>query len=151
MAQFPETESEIAALAALVADGLEHAAADFPTPPVPPAELQAKLDRYAQARAATVGAETAFREQHAMKDEALDDLVGSTRAVLKYAEFAVRDRPEKLSQLGWAQRRSGTALEAPGQVRNMRRGRNPQGLRWPQQTAPCTHSFTPISDEPNGP
>lgn len=62
MAQFPETESEIAALAALVADGLEHAAADFPTPPVPPAELQAKLDRYAQARAATVVAETAFRE-----------------------------------------------------------------------------------------
>ena len=40
MAQFPETESEIAALAALMADGLEHAAADFPTPPVPPAELQ---------------------------------------------------------------------------------------------------------------
>ena len=37
MAQFPETESEIAAL---VADGLEHAAADFPTPPVPQAELR---------------------------------------------------------------------------------------------------------------
>ena len=54
MARFPETESEITALAALVADGLEHAATDFPTPPgCPQAELQAKLEAYGQARAAT--------------------------------------------------------------------------------------------------
>ncbi len=47
MAQFPETESEIAALAALVADGLEHAAADFMDSKV--ADIAAKdtsLDRW---------------------------------------------------------------------------------------------------------
>jgi hypothetical protein len=67
-----------------------------------------------------VVAETAFREQHAIKDEALEDLVDSTKADLKYAEFAVKDRPEKLNQLGWAPRRSGTPLEAPGEIRNIK-------------------------------
>ena len=95
------------------------AAEDFPTPPVPASEMQAKLDAYTAARLATVLAETQFREQHAIKDEALDDLIDSTKADLKYAEFAVRDRPEKLKQLGWAPRRRGSALEGPGEVRNM--------------------------------
>ena len=120
MARFPETESEIAALAALVVEGLEQAPEDFATPPVPATELRAKLDAYAETRAATVLAETAFREQHAMKDEALEDLVDSTKADLKYAEFAVKDRPEKLSQLGWAPRRSASPLRAPGEVRNIK-------------------------------
>ena len=120
MPRFPKAEPDVAALAALVADGLEQAAEDFPTPPVPATELRAKLDTYTQTRAATVVAETAFREQHAEKDEALEDLVDSTKANLKYAEFAVKDRPGKLSQLGWAPRRSGTPLEAPGEVRNIK-------------------------------
>jgi len=102
MPRFPQAEPEIAALAALVAEGLEQAAEDFPTPPVPATELRAKLDTYAQTRAATVVAETAFREQHAEKDEALEDLVDSTKANLKYAEFAVKDRPGKLSPAGMA-------------------------------------------------
>jgi hypothetical protein len=120
MPRFPIAEPEIAALAALVVEGLEHATEDFPTPPVPATELRAQLDAYAQTRAATVVAETAFREQHAEKDEALEDLVDSTKANLKYAEFAVKDRPGKLSQLGWAPRRSGTPLEEPGEVRNIK-------------------------------
>ncbi len=61
MPRFPETEPEIAALAALVVEGLEQAAEDFPTPPVPATELRAKLEAYEQTRAATVVAETAFR------------------------------------------------------------------------------------------
>ena len=47
-------------------------------------------------------------------------MADSLKANLKYAEFAVKDRPEKLSQLGWGQRRSGTALETPGEVRNIK-------------------------------
>jgi len=120
MPRFPETEPEIAALAALVVEGLEQAVEDFPNPPVPATELRSKLDTYAQTRAATVVAETDFREQHAEKDEALEDLVDSTKADLKYAEFAAKDRPGKLSQLGWAPRRSGTPLESPGEVRNIK-------------------------------
>ena len=78
MPRFPQAEPEIAALAALVVEGLEQAVEDFPNPPVPTTELRVKLDTYAQTRAATVVAETAFREQHAEKDEALEDLVDST-------------------------------------------------------------------------
>ncbi len=44
MARFPDTEPEIAALAALVVEGLEQAVEDFPTPPVPATELRAQLD-----------------------------------------------------------------------------------------------------------
>ena len=32
----------------------------------------------------------------------------------------MKHRPGKLSQLGWAPRRSGTPLEAPGEVRNIK-------------------------------
>jgi len=120
MPRFPKAEPDVAALAALVADGLDQAADDFPNPPVPATELRAKLDAYAQVRAATVVAETAFREQHTTKDEALEDLVDSTKANLKYAEFAAKDHPEKLKQLGWSPRRDGTPLEAPGEVRNIK-------------------------------
>jgi hypothetical protein len=119
MARFPQTEPEIAALALLVTQGLSQASEDFPTPPVPTEELQTKLEAYNAARAATVAAETTFREQHAVKDQALEELVDGVKANLRYAEIAVRDQPEKLNQLGWAGRRSGSALVAPGEVRDM--------------------------------
>jgi hypothetical protein len=59
--------------------------------------------------------------------------VDSTKADLKYAEFAAKGRPQKLNQLGWAPRRSGTALEAPGEVRNIKlagEGNTWLVLRW---------------------
>ena len=56
MPRFPETEPEIAALAALVVDGLEQAVEDFPTPPVPADEMQGRLDTYNAARSAAIGA-----------------------------------------------------------------------------------------------
>ena len=46
MSRFPRTEAEITALALLVVEGLTQAPDDFPAPPVPPSELQAKLDAY---------------------------------------------------------------------------------------------------------
>ncbi|MEE8193629.1 MAG: hypothetical protein V3T74_12855 [Gemmatimonadales bacterium] len=45
MPRFPRSEPEIAALALVVSEGLAQAQEDFPTPPVPGAELQAQLDR----------------------------------------------------------------------------------------------------------
>jgi hypothetical protein len=47
MPRFPIAEAEIAALAALVVEGLEQAVEDFPTPPVPATELRAQLGTYA--------------------------------------------------------------------------------------------------------
>jgi hypothetical protein len=120
MSRFPRTESEIAALALQIVDGLGNEAEDFPSPPVPAEELQALLDAYNTASLAATAAETAFREQHAEKDEALEDLVDGMKADLKYGEIAVRDEPAKLNALGWRPRRDGSALEPPGEVRNIK-------------------------------
>ena len=117
--RFPRTEAEIAALALLVAQGLEEAVDDFPSPPVPADELRAKLDAVNAVSTATVAAETTFREQHAAKDEATEDLADCLKADLKYAEFAVREQPEKLSRLGWGTRRDATPLQPPGEVRDI--------------------------------
>ncbi len=128
MPRFPRTEPEIAAFAHVMAQGLGQAAEDFPTPPVPADELQAQLDSYNAARIATVAAETVRREQHAVKDDALEQLVDSMKATIKYAEVAVRDVPEKLSQIGWGQRGRGSALDRPGEVRDM--GVRAEGDNW---------------------
>ena len=66
-----------------------------------------------------MAAETATREQHAVKDDALEELVDGTKANLKYAEVVFRDQPERLTKLGWGPRRSGSTLEAPGEVRDI--------------------------------
>lgn len=118
--RFPDAEPEIAALAQLLVQGLAQATEDFPAPPVPVEELRARLDTFHATAAATVVAETAVREQHAAKDGALEDLVDDMKADLKYAEVAVRDQPEKLSQLGWGPRRSPVSLKEPGEVRDIR-------------------------------
>jgi hypothetical protein len=119
MSRFPRSEPEIAALALVVTQGLTQASDDFPTPPVAVDELQARLDTYNAALSAAIGAETEAREQHAAKDDALHVLVDGVKANLKYAEIAVRDHPEKLSQLSWGVRGRGSALEAPGEVRDI--------------------------------
>ncbi len=46
MARFPKTEPKIAQLARQIADGLEHAADEFPSPTVPAAVLRAQLEDY---------------------------------------------------------------------------------------------------------
>jgi hypothetical protein len=117
--QFPRSEADIAALAELVVQGLEQAVDDFPSPPVPAPDLRIKMAAVQAVRAAAVTAESAFKEQHALKDEAIEDLADSLKANLKYAEFAVRDQPEKLSKLGWGLRRDGMPLQPPGEVRDM--------------------------------
>jgi len=119
MSRFPRSEPDIAALALVVTQGLGQASDDFPTPPVTVDEMQGRLDAYNAARSAAISAETEAREQHAAKDDALEQLVDGVKANLKYAEIAVRDQPEKLGQLGWGVPNRGSALEAPGEVRDI--------------------------------
>ena len=119
MAKFPRSEPEVAALALVVREGLIAATEDFPNPPITPDELQTLIDAYNTAKAATVTAESAAREQHALKDEVLEALVDGIKANLRYAEVTVRDHPEKLNVLGWGPPREDTDLEAPGEVRDI--------------------------------
>ena len=119
MARFPQTEPEVAALAARIIQGLAAASADFPAPPVPPADLQAQLDQYNQILGAVMAAETALREQHAAKDAIYDRMQGSMRADLKYAELTAREQPEKLTNIGWGARREGGPVDVPGEARDL--------------------------------
>ena len=119
MSRYPRTESEIAALALRVAEGLAKAVEDFPNPPVSATELKAKLDGFNAADTATVAAKDEYLEQHAIKDDALEDLDDAVKADLRYAEIAARNQPEKLNALGWRPRRDGSPLEPPGETRDI--------------------------------
>lgn len=120
MPRFPRSEAEIADLARHIIDGLERAPDDFPRPPVSPDELRAKLDEYSSVMTATVAAEAALRQQHARKDKVLADLKDAMKASLRYAEIMARDRPQKLTGLGWGKRRERTRLQRPGEVENIK-------------------------------
>jgi hypothetical protein len=131
--RFPRTEADITTLAGRVIDGLSKAAEDYPSPPVSPEELQGKLEAFHAADTATVAAETALRNRHTEKDEALDQLVGALKVDLGYAELAVRDAPQKLNALGWRPPREGTPLQPPGETRDITivsEGENWTILRW---------------------
>ncbi len=128
MARFPRTEPTIAELASLLADGLESGSDDFPNPPVAAGELHALLDAFNEAISAVIAAEAALSEQRVMKDQALTKLMQAMKADLRYAEFAVRKAPEKLTQIGWGPRRARRPLEHPGEVRNLRITR--EGKTW---------------------
>ena len=102
MPRFPKTEPKIAHLAQQIADGLAHAAGQFPSPPVPPAVLKAQLDDYKEKNAALARARAEAKIRRVDKNNALKTLKDSMRADLRYAEVIARRHPEQLAQLGWA-------------------------------------------------
>ena len=120
MARFPRTEPKIAELASLLAERLESASDDFPRPPVAAGELQAQLDAFNEADFAVTAAYAEAYERSRLKDQALAKLMESMKADLRYAEYTARKAPEKLTQIGWGQRRERRRLEHPGEVRNHR-------------------------------
>jgi len=128
MSRFPNREAEVAALAGSVIVGLTESADDFPAPPVPATDLKTALDVYLATRDKASVADGAAAEAHGEKDEALEELVDSLRADLRYAEEAVKHDGEKLRKLGWGRRKAPSSLEAPGQVRTLEAMR--QGPGW---------------------
>jgi hypothetical protein len=108
--------------------GLTESADDFPAPPVPAADLKTALDSYLATRDKASVADGAAAEAHGEKDDALEGLVDSLRADLRYAEETMKHDGEKLRKLGWGPRRAPSSLEAPGQVRTLEPMR--QGPGW---------------------
>ena len=91
--RFPTREADVAALAGNVIVGLTESADDFPAPPVAAADLKVALDGYLATRDKASIADGAAAEAHGEKDEALEALIDSLRADLRYAEdfdFLVR-------------------------------------------------------------
>ena len=116
MARFPKSEAEIATLGQDLIKGLRAHSDDFPTPPVPPDELQATFDVYLDAREAAGEATSAATEAIAVKQEALEDLTDQMKSDLRYAENTVKYDNAKLEKLHWGGRGSSTPLAAPGPV-----------------------------------
>ena len=128
MARFPRTEAETVALAQAMESGLAENAAVYPAPPVAPADLTTLISIYTRAKNTAIAAQAAAEAATVYKDDSLDDLVDAMKSDIRYAENTVDYDDDKLKLIGWAGRKAGTALQAPGQTRLLEAPR--QGNGW---------------------
>jgi hypothetical protein len=118
MARFPDREAEIKALAQSIITGLT-GSADFPNPPVSPADLQTQLNSFISLGDAQVAAQAAAQQATEAKQAGHDVLIGSMKSVLRYAEDAADGNSAKLAALGWSGKAAPTPLQPPGQPRSL--------------------------------
>jgi len=81
MARFPDREAEIKALAQNIVTGLTANAADFPSPPVASAALQALLDSFIILCDEQVAAQAAAEQVTETKAAGLEELVTTMRSI----------------------------------------------------------------------
>ena len=117
MSRFPKKEADIAALAEPLWRGLLSNISIYPKPPIHPIALRMKSlvykNRCEVLLAKKANAETATTA----KDDALEDLIKALKSNILYAENTVNFDDAKLKLIGWAGRKTATALTAPGQSR----------------------------------
>ena len=133
MAQFPNTEAEVAQLARTMIGGFESHTDELPSPPVAPAQLDTSLDAYRSARFRAQTASAAAREATSEKNEALKKLVADMKTNLRYAENTCGSDHATLLTLGWGVRRPKKPMEAPGPVEGLEILKEGAGwieLRW---------------------
>jgi len=128
MARFPRTEPEVIALAQSMVSGLTDNAAVYPAPPVAPLDLTTLVSAYTTAKNAAIAAAAAAEDATATKDDALEDLADAMKSDIRYAENTVDYDDDKLKIIGWAGKKTPTALQPPGQTRLLEAPR--QGDGW---------------------
>ena len=97
--------------------GLTDNAAIYPAPPVLPVDLTTLVNTYTSVKNTAIAAQAVAEEATADKDDALDSLVEAMKKDIRYAENTVDFDDDKLKLIGWAGRKTATALTAPGQSR----------------------------------
>jgi len=117
MPRFPTREADVAILANRLISGLRENADDFPAPPHAADQLEATADAYEESSDAAVSAQGAATEAVDVKAAALQKLTEQMKAVLRYAEDAVKYDNGKLKNLGWNGRKARSELDVPGQAR----------------------------------
>ena len=127
MARFPDRQAEVMALAQNIITGLTDNAATFPTPPVTAIELEAVFSAFVTLGDVAVAAQAAAEQATVNKSAGREELADAMKAVLRYAEEAVDHDDAKLSLLGWGGIAAPTALQVPGQPRNLELPRQGQG------------------------
>lgn len=112
-AKFPTSKPTVVVLAQAMIHGLTEARADFPAPPVLPADLQARLDAALAVTNERTTIEAALRAIVRREDAGYDDLEDDMKTDLKYAELTVKGDDAKLRQIGWSGRAAPSAKQAP--------------------------------------
>ena len=121
MAQFPNAEADIVALASAMIAGYTAHPADFPSmdPLTDLVALQAALSGYQTAKTAQTDALAAAQVATEAKNLALDGLEDKMRDELKKSEVDVGIDSEKLEYIGWGPKAPPTAAVTPGQPRTL--------------------------------
>jgi len=146
MAQFPNAEADIVALASAMIAGYTAHPADFPSmdPLTDLVALQAALDGYQTDRQSQIDARAQAKLATVTKGTKLDDLTELMKNDLKLSEVDVADDPEKLTQIGWGPRQDPQPVEAPGQPANLHPVAEGQGMLWLAWDSPATDSGGPV-------
>ena len=139
MAEFPQRENDIIALAQSMVRGLRNDPDLLPAPVVSPDELEAVCEEFRHARSTANEARTAAKQATKQKREDLKRLKRAMRRVLRHAESVTAWDGKKLKLLGWGARRTGKRLQPPGQVAGLEifeEGRDWIALVWapPKET-----------------
>lgn len=119
MVTFPDTETNIAALAEQMIDDLNARSEDYPTPVIPIPELKDSLNQYKYAQTRVITAQTQAQQAIAEKQQALQDLIDKMKTNLRYAESVSKRREDKLKLLSWSRLFPKTPLEVPGIIRDL--------------------------------
>jgi len=121
MAQFPNAEADIVALASAMIAGYTAHPADFPSmdPLTDLVALQVALSGYQAAKTAQTDALAAAQVATEAKNLTLDSLEDRMRDELKKSEVDVGVDSEKLEYIGWGPKAPPTAAVTPGQPRNL--------------------------------
>jgi len=127
MARFPLKEAEIVALAEAMETGFIINLALYPSPPVIPPDLNGFRMTYIMAKNSLIAAQAAAEAATTNKDDKLNDLIDAMKTDIRYAENTVNYDDDKLKLIGWAGRKSATALTAPGQPRLLEAPRQGEG------------------------
>ena len=137
MARFPFTEAEVVALAAAMQSGLTDNAAVYPAPPVLPADLIILMNAYQVAKNGAIAAQAAAEDATATKNDTLEDLVEAMKSDIRYAENTVNYDDDKLKLIGWAGKKTATALRIPGQSRLLEAPKQGEGWVFLDWKAPA--------------
>ncbi|MDD5036391.1 MAG: fibronectin type III domain-containing protein [Methylococcaceae bacterium] len=154
MATFPSRESDITVLAQAIIQGLNTQSANFPKSPYSATEIQAQLNAYFGLRDTLTALQAQVAEAAAAKQDGLNRLTDGLKAVLRYVEHAATGE-EQLAAFGWSGRRAPTALQPPGQCRNLEAPRQGEGwafLDWKEPAEGGKPSFytVEIREAPDG-
>jgi hypothetical protein len=117
MAQFPNAEADVVALANAMIAGYGTHAVDFPSSDA--VGLTTALTDYNTAKLAQTDALGAAQVATEAKNLKIDDLEEKMRNELKKSEVDVGSDSEKLEYIGWGPKAPPTPADPPGQPRNL--------------------------------